>query len=243
MTAVAIPERLAKASPRAKARLAGLFEFLEGLTSAGGQVMILDRLTVSHDPAATAANLLAHPKLYWLGFCSSLAAVAFHLAWAWLFYELFEPVNRSVARLAALVIAVGCAIQAVTSLLYIAPLLILQSATTSFSAFPPAQLQALAYAFLKLNEQAFDIYLVFFGIWCALSGYLILKSRFMPRILGALLMLDGVGWSLYIYPPLAYPLFPVIAAISAISELPLELWLLIFGVHPERWKEQARDAS
>jgi hypothetical protein len=65
-------------------------------------------------------------------------------------YELLKPVNKSLSLLAAFVILVGCAIQALASLLYLAPLLILQGGS-SVSAFTPEQLQALALLFLKLN--------------------------------------------------------------------------------------------
>jgi len=139
--------------------MAGVFEFLEGLTSAGGQVVILGGLVVEGSAATTAANILAHEPLFWLGFASSLIAVAFHIAWAFLFYDLFKPVNRSVSLTATFVILVGCAIQALTSLFYLAPLLVLQGGS-SLSAFTPQQLQELALVFLKLNAQAFDIYLV-----------------------------------------------------------------------------------
>ena len=71
--------------------------------------------TVCH-AAATAVNILAHEQLFWLGFALSLIAVAFHLGWAFLFYDLFKPVNRSISILALCVILVGCAMQALTSL-------------------------------------------------------------------------------------------------------------------------------
>jgi hypothetical protein len=121
---------------------------------------------------------------------------------------------------------------------YLAPLLVLQGGS-SLSAFTPQQLQALALVFLKLNTQAFDIYLVFFGFWCVLIGYLIFRSTFLPRILGVLLVIDGLGWMLYLSPPLATYLFPVIAVASGLAELPLVLWLLVVGVNVQRWKEQA----
>ena len=153
-------------------------------------------------------------------------------------YELLKPVNRSLSSLAAFVILVGCAIQAITSLFYLAPLLILQGGS-SFSPFTPEQLQALALMFVKLNNYANDIYLVFFGLWCILTGYLIFRSTFLPRILGVLLAIDGLGWVTYLYPPLAYHLFiPYIAAASALGEVPLEFWLIVMGVNAQRWKEQ-----
>src|SRR6202142_4187705 len=136
-------ERIAGASPRFKARMAGVFESLEGLTSAFGQVVVLGRLVVADNAAATAANILGHERLFWLGFTSSLLGVAFHIAWAFLSYELLRVVNRSISLLAAFVILVDCAIQAFTSLFHLAPLLILQGGS-SLSAFTPAQLQALA---------------------------------------------------------------------------------------------------
>jgi len=231
-------ERIAEASPRFKARMAGVFEVLEGMTSAFGQVFVLGRLVVFSDAAATAANILGHQPLFWLGFVSSLIGVACHIAWTLLFYELFEPVNRSLSLLAAFVGLVVCGLQALTSLLYLAPLLILQGGS-SVSAFTAEQLQALALIFLKLNAYAFEIDLVFFGFWCVLAGYLIFRSTFLPRILGVLLAIDGLGWATYMYPPLASYLFPFIAAASALAEIPLQLWLVVMGVNPQRWKEQA----
>jgi uncharacterized protein YhhL (DUF1145 family) len=234
-------ERIGEASPRFKARIAGVFEALEGLTSAFGQVVVLGRLVVAGNAAVTAANILGHEGLFWLGFASSLLGVAFHIVWVFLFYNLFKPVNRSLSLLAAFVGLLVCAIQAVTGLLYLAPLLILQ-AGNSASAFTAQQLQALAVVFLKLNAYAFDIDLVFFGFWCVLTGYLIFRSTFLPRILGVLLAIDGLGWMIYLYPPLAYHLFPFIAAASALAEFPLQLWLIVMGVNVQRWNEQASAA-
>jgi hypothetical protein len=225
-------------SPKAKARLAGVFRALEGVTSTFGQVMLLGRLIVVGDAAATAANIVAHETLFRLGFASSLFGVVFHLGWAFLFYQLLRPVNRSVSFCAVLVILVGCAIQAVAALLYLAPLLVL-TAGSSLSALTEQQLQALAYMFLKLNGLAFDSYLVFFGLWCVLTGYLIFRSTLLPRILGVLLAIDGLGWMTYVSPSLGHKLFPIIAVASGLAEIPLQLWLLIFGVNNERWKAQA----
>lgn len=224
-------------SPKAKARLAGVFQALEGVTSSWGQVTVLGKLLVVGNATATAGNILKHETLFRWGFASSLLAVAFHLAWAFLFYQLFRPVNRSVSLCAMFVILVGCAIQAVTALLYLAPLLVL-TAGGSLSALTQQQLQALAYVFFKLNGLAFDTYLIFFGLWCVLTGYLIFRSSFLPRILGVLLVIDGLGWTTYIWPPLGHYLLPAIAVACGLAEIPLQLWLLIFGVNNERWKAQ-----
>ena len=149
-------DRITEASPRLKARMAGAFQLLEAITATFGQVIVLGRLVVSGNAAATAGNILGHERLFWLGFASSLIGVACHIVWALLMYVLLKPVNRSLSLLAAFFILVGCAIQAVTSLLYLAPLVILQSGS-SLIAFTAEQLQALALMFLKLNAYAFDI--------------------------------------------------------------------------------------
>jgi hypothetical protein len=234
--------RIAEASPRFKARMAGAFQLLEALTATFGQVIVRDRLVVAGNAATTAANILEHERLFWVGFASSLIGVACHIVWALLMYVLLKPVNRSLSLLAAFIILVGCAIQAITSLLYLAPLIILQSGS-SLSAFTAEQLQALALMFLKLNAYAFNIDLVFFGLWCVLTGYLIFRSTFLPRILGVLLAISGLGFVTYLYPPLAYHLFmPYIAVASALGEIPLELWLMVTGVNAQRWKDQASAA-
>jgi hypothetical protein len=235
-------DRIKEASLRFKARLAGVFQLLEAVTAACPGVFILDRLVVAGNAAATAANILGHERLIWLGFASLLIGVACHIAWALLMYELLKPVNRSVSLLAAFVVLVCCCMQAIASLFYLAPLIILQGGS-SLSAFTAEQLQALALMFVKLNNYANDIDLVFFGLWCILTGYLIFRSTFLPRILGVLLAIGGLGWVTYLYPPLAYHLFiPYIAAASAFGEIPLELWLIVMGVDAKRWQEQASAA-
>ena len=229
----------AATSPRGLARMAGVFQFLEGLTATYGQVIVFGNLIIAGSAAATAANILSHQHLFWLGFASSLVGVTCHLAWALLLYELFKPVSRRLSLFAVLVILVGCAIQALTAVLYLAPMLIL-NAGNSLGALSLDQLHALAYVFVRLNGYAFNTYLVFFGLWCFLTGILIFRSTFMPRILGVLLAISGTGWMMYLVPPVAMHLFiPYLAGASAIGELPLMLWLLIMGVNSEKWNAQA----
>src|ERR1700726_1041564 len=233
---------IAEASPSFKARMAGACQLLEAITASFGQVIVLGRLVDSGNGAATAANILGHERLFWVGFASSLMGVAFHIAWALLIYVLLKPVNRSLSLLAAFFVLMACAMQALTSLLYLAPLLILQGGS-SLSAFTAEQLQALAVMFLRLNSYAFQIDLVFFGFWCILTGYLIFRSTFLPRVLGVLVMISGLGWVTYVYPPLANYLSLYIAAASALGEIPMELWLIVKGVNVQRWKERASAAG
>jgi Domain of unknown function (DUF4386) len=121
-----------------------------------------------------------HERLVWIGFESSVLAAVLHTAWSYLMYDVLKPVTRRVAQFALLVMLMGCVMQGVTALLYIAPLLVLQGGA-SLSAVTTGQLQSLAATFLKLNAYAFDIHTVYFGLWCVLTGFLIFKSTFLPR--------------------------------------------------------------
>jgi len=243
MSNAVMTKQISAQSPRSLARMAGVFQALEGTTATYGQVIVLGKLLVYGDAATTAANILGHKPLFWVGFASSVVGVVCHLAWALLLYDLFKPVNRRISLFALLVMLVGCAIQALTAVLYLAPMLVLD-AGSSLKAFSAEQLQALAYTFLRVNAYAFDTYLVFFGLWCALIGFLIFRSTFMPRILGVLVAISGLGWMMYLAPPIANRMFiPFIAGFSAIGEIPLMLWLLIAGVNDQRWREQASAAG
>ena len=237
MSTAVMTKRIAKASPRFRARMAGVSYLLGSLTSVFGQMVVLGMLVVPASATATAANILSHQSLFRLGFVASLMTVPFHLIWAVLFYSLFKPVNRSVSLLAGFVILLGCAMWALSSLFHLAPLLVLQG--SSLSAFAPEQLQALALILLKLNAQAYDIGLVFFGFWCVLIGYLIFRSTFLPRIIGVLEVLAGFGYLTLLWRPLAHYLYPYNLALAGPGEISLMLWLLVQGVNEQRWKEQA----
>jgi hypothetical protein len=85
--------------------------------------------------------------------------------------------------------------------------------------------------------------LVFFGCYCLVIGYLILRSTFLPRILGGLMALGGLGWLTFISPALSGYLLPYNMAPGVLGESALTLWLLAVGVNAERWNEQARAAT
>jgi Domain of unknown function (DUF4386) len=230
-----------RASPRLKARIAGVFYLLEMLTGGFAILFVSGRLFVSGDAAATATNILAHQSLFQLGFTANLIQFACYIAVTGLFYDLFRPVNRSVSLLAAFFSLVGCTIGAVSCLLYFAPLVVLGGAPY-LSAFKVEQVQALALMFLKLYGRCFNISFVFFGFYCLLIGWLIFRSTFLPRILGVLMAIAGLGWLTFLSPPLTTYLSPYVLA-AGIGELSLTLWLLVAGVNAERWAEQAGAAG
>jgi hypothetical protein len=82
--------------------------------------------------------------------------------------------------------------------------------------------------------------LVFFGCYCLLIGYLILRSIFLPRVLGALMMFGGLGWLTFLSPSLARLLSPYNMIPGILGEGVLTLWLLAMGVNAQRWMAQAR---
>jgi len=225
-------------SPQVYARLAGGFYLLEAVAAVFGQMFVLGRVLVRGDAAVTAANILRHETMFRLGYASSLVAVVFHVVWALLLYELLKPVSRRTSLLAAFIILVACPIQALAGLAYAAPLIVLKGGS-AFSTFTAEQLQALALVFLRLNAMCFNAYLVFFGVWCGLVGYLIYRSTFLPRIIGLLMVVAGLAYLILLWPPLATSLYPFNLALAAPGEISLLLWLLVRGVNAPAWKEAA----
>src|SRR5580700_6766808 len=105
------------ASPRSKARMAGVFYLLTGFTSVCGENFIPGKLVVHGDAAATAHNIMVHQALFQLAFVSLVIAVLTSIVMTALFYDLFRPVNKSLSLTAAFVHLVGPAILAFGSLL------------------------------------------------------------------------------------------------------------------------------
>src|SRR5207245_7538469 len=108
----------------------------------------------------------------------------------------------TLALLAAFFGLVGCAVTAFGSLFQLAPLVVL-GGSPYLSVYNPNQLQALALLFLNLSVQLGYIALVFFGAFQIALGYVIFKSMFLPRIIGAVIALGGVGWLPFLSTPLA----------------------------------------
>ena len=228
---------IADASPRPKARITGVVYLFYFLTAILAEVF-MKGIVVSGDAAATANNIQAHEPLFRLGLGTGLIATAWYIALTALLYELFKPVNRSVSLVAAFFSLVGCAIQAFGAVFQLAPLVI-SGSSADLSAFKPEESQALALILFKLDSQAQTITLVFFGLYCLLIGCLIFKSTFLPRILGVLMALAGLGWLTFLAPPLANALSPYVLVLGFLAELSLMLWLLVKGVNVQRWKQQA----
>lgn len=85
--------------------------------------------------------------------------------------------------------------------------------------------------------------LLFFGPYCLLLGYLILRSTFLPRILGGLMVLAGLGWLTFLILAPTNHLIPYLEGLGILAEGLLMLWLLILGVNPQRWRQQSGEVG
>jgi hypothetical protein len=149
-------------------------------------------LIVFGEAAATANNILASEQLWRLGFAALLVMLTCDVGVAVIFYVLLKPVNRTIALLGFAFRLVMTAILGVNMLARFAPLLLLRDGASS-AAFRTDQMQALALLSVKLFKQGFIVALVFFGLHCLAIGWLIFRSTFLPRILGVLLAVAGLG--------------------------------------------------
>ncbi len=101
----------------------------------------------------------------------------------------------------------------------------------------------LTFEALRWQPQGVNIAIVVHGFYCLLIGYLVFRSTFLPRILGALMAFAGLGWLTYLSLPLVNHLSPYNLASAILAELSLMLWLLVLGVNVQRWREQASAAA
>jgi hypothetical protein len=175
-------DRVAKTSPRFKARIAGVL-YLLGLLTAVFSEFFVRRFEFAGDLIA----LLC------------MAAVTL------LLYDLFKPVSRGLSLFAACFNVAGITCGA-----------------------------------LRWNPRGVDIPVVLNGFYCLLIGYLIFRSTFLPRILGALMASGGLGWLTYMSPPLANYLSPYDLALGILGQESVMLWLLVMGVNVSKWEEKSK---
>jgi len=218
-------------SQRTVARVAG-FLYLIYIVTFASSSFVQGKPIVSGDAAATARNIMASEWLFRIGFTSELLAALLFLLTAWALYVLLKPVNRSLALLFVLLNLAGVAVECISTLIRFAALLLLSGADY-LKAFTTDQLQVLGMLLLNLGNSGNMVSVLFYGAWLFPLGYLVVKSCFLPRILGMLLIIDGFCllicfFQLCLFPgheKLTYPLYPVMF----IAECGFALWLLIKG--------------
>jgi hypothetical protein len=161
-----------------------------------------------------------------------VSALLFALV-AWGLYVLLRPVNRELALLFLLLNAVGVAIQC-ASMLPLVSAMLQGDPTTRMQVFSPAQLAGLGSLAASTYKTGFVTAQLFFGAWLFPLGYLVSRSRILPRLLGVLLLLDGVAVLIWFLQALLLPAHHAISTpglvVSFIAEFGLALWLLVRGV-------------
>jgi hypothetical protein len=236
-------ERSREFSPRLMARIAGLLYLAIIVGALFIPFAAVPSGMMRGDAALPSiARILAERQLYVLGGIAQLVLGACDIAIALIFYELFRPAGKSLALLAAFFRLVFVAVANANVLNHFAPLLLLGDAKYLI-AFSPGQLQALAELFLRFRTLGLDIALVFFGFHCIVLGILIARSAFLPRILGPLLAIGGMGYVADIFAaflpfPIAMYIFPYIMLPAGAAELLLSLWLVVVGVNTAKWQQQ-----
>jgi Domain of unknown function (DUF4386) len=232
MPGIEITNRIAEQSPRKTARMAGLFYLIFILTTVLA-TYVRSQFIVSGDAATTANNILASQGLFRVGFVTELVSAVFFLLAAWSLYVLLKPVNKNLALLFLLLNLGGVAVECINVLNLYAALQFLSGANY-LTAFQTGQLQAMAMSYLNLYTNGFLIAQIFFSAWLLPLGYLVYKSRFLPKFLGLLLILDFFGNMSWFLQGFLLPNYGILAypgnVISFIAEISLTLWLLIMAV-------------
>ena len=222
------------ASVQGYARVGGVLLLVSLLAGGFGEFYVPTKLLVSADPGTTARNIATSASLFRLGFASYLVEAVCDVALTLIFYVLLKPVSKNLALLAAFYGLLGTAVFAFAELLYFATSL-LSDGAEYLKSFSLDQLQTLALLALKVSGLSAGILMVFGGVGSLVLGYLILRSGYLPRFLGALYV--GLGFvvrnfALVLAPKYAFDwlLLPMTLAMLAAA-----LWLIIRGVNFDKW--------
>ncbi|TDB38049.1 MAG: DUF4386 domain-containing protein [Actinobacteria bacterium] len=177
--------------------------------------------------------IITNPASFRAGLVVNLFAALLFLATAWGLYVLLRSVDKNLALLFLLLNAVGVGIHCLSSLPLISALL-QGDAASGTAAFSAAQLEGLARLSINTYKTVFVSAQLFFSAWLFPLGYLVYKSKFLPRFLGVLLMLDGIGCLIWFLQGMLAPGLRAITypglLVSFVAEVGLALWLLVKGV-------------
>lgn len=217
------------------ARIAGVLFLLSMFAGFFGELYLPSKFIVLSDAAATAHNIRSSETLFRLGFAAYLVEALCDVSLSLVLYALLKAVDENWALLAAFFGLLATALYAVAELFYFGAAIVLRSAE-SLKAFTPAQVEGLALLSLKLYVYGSGIFMVFFGVAAMLRGYLIYRSRFLPRTLGALLMLAGLGFIAKNFALVVAPAYAsnLLMAPMFVAGLALTGWMLVKGVDVNR---------
>jgi hypothetical protein len=224
---VSITTREDGLSLRLAAVVAGFAYLLSPVTTA--EYSIMPKLVVSHDIEQTVQNIATHPGLFVAAIFCYFVTFLEDIVLAWALYVLLAPVNRSVSLLTAWfrLVYTAVALFGWLNLLTVYRLLTTPEYATQFGVAPLH-----AQVLLLLNGFRYDwsISLVIFGIHLVLAGCLIFRSGYIPKLIGILLVIDGLGWITDSLQPYFYPNANLkFLFLTFLGELFFMLWLLIRG--------------
>jgi len=224
------------------ARIAGFLYLFIAVSGILNAMYGPSSLIVLGDAATTVRNIMASESPFRLGIVNDLIAQTVGILLALVLYKLLKPVNKNHAVLMVILALVGIPIVMLNLLNQFAALLLLSGADY-LTVFTADQLQALVMLFLNLDEHGFFIAHLFWGLWLFPMGYLVFKSGYIPRILGVLLIIAGLGYLVDFVTFIFFPSFGPIKMFTFIGELLLALWLLIKGVTVEQWEKRALESG
>lgn len=220
-------------STKHQAHVAGLLYLLMAVSAPLGLLYVPGKVIVAGNAAATADNLRASESLVRAGIGSELFHQAGAVFLVLALYLLFRPVSELLAKqLVALGALVSVPIMFVNVLNSIAALTLAKGAPW-LAAFDRPQLDALAYLFARLHGQGIEVASVFWGLWLFPFGLLVIRSGFIPKVLGYLLLVAGAAYVVSSFATLVMPsLVPLVGKVALpleVAEVPIIFWLAIWG--------------
>ncbi len=224
------------------ARLAGLLYLLQALTTGFSLGYVRANLIVAGDAAATANNIMANESLFRMAIVSYLFAEIFLFFFGLTIFRLFKEVNKTLATVFLTSVLITVAIAVVNSLNNIAALVVLSKADY-LNVFGQEQLNAIMMLFLRLNNFGQGLLELFWTPYLFALGLLIIKSKYMPKILGVLLIISAFAFPINTFTKLLIPQFypstftRLAMFCGALSGIPLMLWLLIKGIKGQQLSE------
>ena len=227
-------------SPRRLARIMGILGLAGIVLGAFDIGYVHNTLIVAGDATATLHNILMHETLFRLGFSAHLLELLINIPAEIIFFMLFRRVNGIVAGIALCGGVVGIATEAVSLLSAYVPLQLMIGGS-GLNAFPPEQVRALSSIAGQLQQTGLLISFVFYGFDELLSGFLIFRSGFLPRILGVLLGISGFCYVTNTFLSLVAPsldarLNPYILLACFPGEFLSSLWFATMGLDVAKWR-------
>jgi hypothetical protein len=218
-------------------RVAGLLYLITAIPGPFSLVYVPGKLIVQGNAAATASRILAHESLFRAGMLGEVVnAIAFLFA-VRAVYGLLRGVNERLASLMETLFAISIPISCLNVLNSVAALALLNGSSL-VGAVGAAQREAAAMMFLSLHGTGVQMASIFWGLWLLPFGLLAIRSGFIPKVLGALLIVNGFAYPLVALVSLIAPEYVVAVnrggLIAELGELWMMLWLVIHGATPPR---------